>query len=166
MHGLRTDGHTVDPLNPQVPHPMWGWKCRHQLFSAILHKWLEHSQTMGPMRVLELIPCRYWGMTVPINEHYGKGAKMCGQVITFFFKISIKSESVSCSVVSDSAIPWTIARQAPLSMEFSRQENWSGLSFPSPGDSSQSRDEAQVSCSLSRFFTFWATREALCCTSK
>ena len=30
--------------------------------------------------------------------------------------------------------PWTIAFQAPLSMEFSRQENWSGLSFPSPGD--------------------------------
>ena len=30
--------------------------------------------------------------------------------------------------------PWTIARQAPLSMEFSRQESWSGLRFPSPGN--------------------------------
>ena len=30
--------------------------------------------------------------------------------------------------------PWTIARQAPLSMGFSRQEYWSGLLFPSPGD--------------------------------
>ena len=30
--------------------------------------------------------------------------------------------------------PWTLARQAPLSMEFSRQEYWSGLPFPSPGD--------------------------------
>ena len=30
--------------------------------------------------------------------------------------------------------PWTIAYQAPLSMEFSRQEFWSGLLFPSPGD--------------------------------
>ena len=30
--------------------------------------------------------------------------------------------------------PWTIARQVPLSMEFSRQEYWSGLPFPSPGD--------------------------------
>ena len=29
---------------------------------------------------------------------------------------------------------WTIARQAPLSMEFSRQEYWTGLPFPSPGD--------------------------------
>ena len=29
-------------------------------------------------------------------------------------------------------IPWTSARQAPLSMDFSRQEYWSGLPFPSP----------------------------------
>ena len=29
--------------------------------------------------------------------------------------------------------PWTVAHQAPLSMEFSRQEYWSGLPFPSPG---------------------------------
>ena len=35
---------------------------------------------------------------------------------------------------SDFAIPWTIAYQAPLSMEFSRQEYWSGLPFLSPGD--------------------------------
>ena len=32
------------------------------------------------------------------------------------------------------ATPWTIACQAPLSMGFSRQEYWSGLPFPSPGD--------------------------------
>ena len=30
--------------------------------------------------------------------------------------------------------PWTVARQAPLSMGFSRQEYWSGLPFPSPED--------------------------------
>ena len=30
--------------------------------------------------------------------------------------------------------PWTVVHQAPPSMEFSRQENWSGLPFPSPGD--------------------------------
>ena len=33
-----------------------------------------------------------------------------------------------------SATPWTVACQAPLSMGFSRQEHWSGLPFPSPGD--------------------------------
>ena len=36
----------------------------------------------------------------------------------------------SCRVVT----PWTVALQAPLSVGFSRQEYWSGLPFPSPGD--------------------------------
>ena len=36
-------------------------------------------------------------------------------------------------VVSDSATPWTVAYQAPLSMGFPRQDYWSGLPFPSPG---------------------------------
>ena len=37
--------------------------------------------------------------------------------------------------------PWTLACQAPLSMGFPRQEYWSGLPFPSPGDlSSQTRN--------------------------
>ena len=30
--------------------------------------------------------------------------------------------------------PWTVARQAPLPMEFSREEYWSGLPFPAAGD--------------------------------
>ena len=36
--------------------------------------------------------------------------------------------------VSDSVTPWMVARQAPLSMGLSRQEDWSGLPFPPPGD--------------------------------
>ena len=34
----------------------------------------------------------------------------------------------------DSVTLWTVVHQAPLSMEFSRQEYWSGLPFPPPGD--------------------------------
>ena len=45
-----------------------------------------------------------------------------------------KSESVSCSVVSDSSTPWTVAHQAHLSMGFSRPEYWSGLPCPPPAD--------------------------------
>ena len=43
---------------------------------------------------------------------------------------------LSCSVVSDSFRPHGlyVAHQAPLSMGFSREEYWSGLSCPSPGD--------------------------------
>ena len=38
------------------------------------------------------------------------------------------------SVMLDPATLWTVAHQAPLSMGFSRQEYWSGLSCPPPGD--------------------------------
>ena len=47
---------------------------------------------------------------------------------------SIKSESEvaqSCPTLCD---PWTVARQVPPSMGFSRQEYWSGLPCPLPGD--------------------------------
>ena len=37
-----------------------------------------------------------------------------------------------CLVLPDSATPWTVACQAPLSMGFPRQEYWSRVSFPSP----------------------------------
>ena len=42
------------------------------------------------------------------------------------------AKSLSCVWLF--AIPWTVACQTPLSMEFSRQEFWSGLPFPSPRD--------------------------------
>ena len=41
---------------------------------------------------------------------------------------------LSCSVMSDSVTPWTVACQVPLSMEFFRQEYWDGLPFPPPKD--------------------------------
>ena len=45
-----------------------------------------------------------------------------------------ESQSVRLSAVSKSATPWTVASQVSLSMGFPRQEYWSGLPFPSPGD--------------------------------
>ena len=41
---------------------------------------------------------------------------------------------VSVTSVQLFSTPWTVAHQAPLSMGFPRQEYWSGLPFPSPGD--------------------------------
>ena len=41
---------------------------------------------------------------------------------------------LSHSVMFNSATPWTVACQAPLSMRFSRQEDWGGLPCPPPGD--------------------------------
>ena len=48
--------------------------------------------------------------------------------------VPVTQESVGCSVVRLFATPWTVGLQAPLSVEFSRQEYWRGLPFPSPGD--------------------------------
>ena len=46
--------------------------------------------------------------------------------------MKVKVKSLSC--VQLFATLWTVARQAPLSLGFSRQEYWSGLPFPSPED--------------------------------
>ena len=57
----------------------------------------------------------------------------------------LKVQVTSLSRVQLFATPWTAAHQASPSMGFSRQENWSGLPFPSPGESSRPRDRTQVS---------------------
>ena len=54
------------------------------------------------------------------------------------------------------ATPWTVARQAPLSMAFPRQEYWSGFPFPSPGDLPYPGTEPTASVSpalVGEFFT-------------
>ena len=57
---------------------------------------------------------------------------------------------------------WTVAHQAPLSMEFSRQEYLSGLSFTSPGDLPNSgiKPTSRTSALAGRFFTTSTTCEA------
>ena len=58
---------------------------------------------------------------------------------------------------------WTVAHQAPLSLGFSRQEYWSGLPFPPPGDLSNSGIEPASLLSptmVDGFFTTRATWEA------
>ena len=69
----------------------------------------------------------------------------------------------SISHVGLFATPWTVDHQAPLSIEFSRQENWSGLPFPAPGDQLKSGTEpmSPVSPALaSIFFTIGTPRES------
>ena len=59
------------------------------------------------------------------------------------------------------ATPWTVAHQAPSSMEFPRQEYWSWLPFPSPRDLPDLRIQPMSLVSpavADGFFTSWATR--------
>ena len=55
--------------------------------------------------------------------------------------------------MSDSATPWTVVHQAPLSMGFPRPEYWSGLPFPPPGELPESRLEPMSLALAGRFFT-------------
>ena len=50
------------------------------------------------------------------------------------FPMALKVKVKSLSRVRLFVTLWTVALQAPLSVGFSRQEYWSGLPFPSPGD--------------------------------
>ena len=56
--------------------------------------------------------------------------------------------------------PWTVAHQAPLSVGFSRQEYWSGLPLPSPGDLPHPGIEPTSPALAGRFITNRATWEA------
>ena len=81
-------------------------------------------------------------------------------MLVFLNVNSLSHESLFCCVslscVRDFVTPWTVARQAPLSLEFSRQEYCRGSPFPPPGDLP---DPGIASASLaspalaSRFFT-------------
>ena len=69
-----------------------------------------------------------------------------------------------CLVLTDSLQLMDIAHQAPLSMEFSRQEDWSRLPFPTPGDIPDSGIEHMsfVSPALGEgFFNYCATSVGL-----
>ena len=57
------------------------------------------------------------------------------------------------SVMSDSATPWTVVHKAPLSLGFPRQEYWSGLLFPPPGDLSNPEIEYASPALVGEFFT-------------
>ena len=69
-------------------------------------------------------------------------------------KVSTAAAAQSLSRVWLLATPWTVARQAPLSMRVPRQEYWSGLPFSSPGDLPEpgSKAESPVSPALAAVF--------------
>ena len=73
-------------------------------------------------------------------------------------------KKVCCWLVNKSCptlvTPWTVACQPPLSKGFPRQEYYSGLSFPSPGNLPNPGTESASPAFTGAFFTHWATRES------
>ena len=70
-------------------------------------------------------------------QHHSSKASILQHSAFFIVQLSylhMKVKVKSLSRIRLFATPWTLAYQAPPSMGFSRQEYWSGLPFPSPGD--------------------------------
>ena len=123
---------SVIPMNIQGWFPL-GWTGSILLLSK------------GPSRVFSSI-------TVQKHQFFGaQSNSLCGPTLTSIHNYwktrsfnymdlwwqSDASERVKVKFLSHIrlfVIPWTVACQFPLSMEFSRQEYWSGLPIPSPGD--------------------------------
>ena len=79
-------------------------------------------------------------------------------------KLLLKKKKRKCHLVmSNSLQPCKlyVAHKAPLLMGFSRQEYWSGQVMSFSRGHSWPKDWTWVSCTTGRFFTIWATREAL-----
>ena len=75
---------------------------------------------------------KYWSFSFsisPSNEY--SGLISCPKSVFIFFFQSESEVAQSCPTLCSL---WTVAHQAPPSMGFSRQEYWSGLPFPSPGN--------------------------------
>ena len=120
------------------------WK---QLFGVIAGQkvWsINQDRSMG-MRIWSTVLALFWEFLSPAKVVPDRSVCMC---------------SFSC--VQLFVTLWAVARQAPLSMGFSRQEYWSGLPFPPPGDLPDPGAEptSLMSPALAgRFFTTSATWE-------
>ena len=78
---------------------------------------------------------------------------MCYILLKEIQLLSACVHALSLSCFQFFATPWTVARQTPLSMEFSRQEYWNGLSFPSLGDLPNTGIKPTSPALAGRFFT-------------
>ena len=91
----------------------------------------------GESKVTFIHLISYWSCTSVWPKYYrGKRQDMATALKEVFSrrnKIEHMHFLHAYLVVSDSVTPWIVARQAPLSMEFSRQEYWNRLPFPTPG---------------------------------
>ena len=72
--------------------------------------------------------------------------------LLLFFSYEVKSNFLGT--------PWTVVHQVTLSMGFPKQEYWSGVPFPSPGESSWPRDQTHIFYIGTWILYHWTTREA------
>ena len=87
----------------------------------------RHSE-VKILNLNQIFKSNYLGICLFLKSNY------LGFSFFFFLLLSYRKKVKSLSHILLFATPWTVACQAPPSMAFSRQEYWSRLPFPSPGN--------------------------------
>ena len=137
------------------------------------HSNLSHSQPFRSIVPLALFPSTGSIFCHRLSSWDGR------QMLWLWFRLGVRNLGWSpgtvsclhlCYIVVQSlgrvqpfATPWTVARRSPPSMGFPRQEHWSGLPFPSPGDLPDPVGKTSgtwVSYIRRRVLYHWATRAA------
>ena len=110
-----------------VAHQAPPGKEKHGIFQARILQWVAISFSRGSSQPKDQTRISYvscigrWIFFLPLSH---MGSRQGGELVC----------AQSFSHVWLFVTPWTVAHQAPLSMEFSGQEYWNGLLFPTPGD--------------------------------
>ena len=125
-------------LTPPSRESAEGWQ-------AFVEAWRKALNSMAQLFPCECSPAGHWAEAQCYQKaSYGRNMYWCLWVPSFHRQISEELEkprvspwSEKCSLLSCIRLfvtLWTVACQAPLFMEFSRQEYWIRLPFPFPGD--------------------------------
>ena len=124
MEGRTSSSHASDP----------GFCWKRQILSGFCHHYRPSPQVKASSYLVVWVT---W-TCIPFRLDEGQTCLLAPQKgfeLTAASKYKTRKGKVkSLSCVRLFATPWTVAYEAPPSMEFFRQEYWSGLPFPSPGD--------------------------------
>ena len=74
------------------------------------------------------------GLALPSSDGGGGAEVLTRYLDELFYQLCVHACMLSAQSCRLFATPWTVAHQPPLSVGFFRQEYWSGLPFPPPGD--------------------------------
>ena len=157
------------------------WTCVCCTCRQILYRWATREAPVGLMLLYKRNPTKFhfimWRFSEKMAICYPRSSsspsnKSAGTlVLDFLASRNVRnkfllwnsvvkwSEVKSLSHVRLFVTPWTIACQCAPPVGFSRQEYWSGLPFPSPGDLPNPGIEPRPTHTVGRYFTVWATRE-------
>ena len=111
---------------PQLPSGRWPARPSHSSNESVPLIQVCYPSTSEHTILLPSGACIHFLSSLSLTASQ---RPFCGKGNRFFISVCMCAQSHPTL-----ATPWTVARQAPLSMGFPRHEYWSGLSFPSPGD--------------------------------